>query len=320
MADAPVEKQSATTSTTQGVTVPSGLSAFNHINDWYEENKACFSPPVCNLLMHKGQLSIMFVGGPNTRKDFHLEEGAEFFFQLRGDMELPTVQNGQRKLVRIKEGQVFCLPPRIPHSPQRPMPGSLGLVIERRREEGEMDGLIYYTDFENCDKVRWEHFFQCEDLRKDLPVAIQAYRDFEASKEAEHPQDWPEEARPFRQDITTEVPPPFFMDEFVLANKVLLDAGGTVPLFGSDHPDPEFQVDVVGGPSEQSHNDLPYETWLYQLRGAACVTVDGGNLDLSEGCCCTVGAGVKFSVTRPPTSVGLVLRQTKRQATLSVES
>ncbi|CAJ1383215.1 unnamed protein product [Effrenium voratum] len=35
-------------------------------------------------------------------------------------MELPTVQKGQRKLVKIKEGQVFCLPSRIPHSPQRP--------------------------------------------------------------------------------------------------------------------------------------------------------------------------------------------------------
>ena len=41
-------------------------------------------------LMHKGQLSIMFVGGPNTRTDFHVEEGSELFLQLKGDMELPT--------------------------------------------------------------------------------------------------------------------------------------------------------------------------------------------------------------------------------------
>ena len=40
--------------------------------------------------MHKGQLSIMFVGGPNTRTDFHVEEGSELFLQLKGDMELPT--------------------------------------------------------------------------------------------------------------------------------------------------------------------------------------------------------------------------------------
>jgi len=41
-------------------------------------------------LMHKGQLSIMFVGGPNTRTDFHVEEGSELFLQIRGHMELPT--------------------------------------------------------------------------------------------------------------------------------------------------------------------------------------------------------------------------------------
>ena len=29
--------------------------------------------------------------------------------------------------------------------------GSFGLVVERRREEKEMDGLIYYEDFETCD-------------------------------------------------------------------------------------------------------------------------------------------------------------------------
>ena len=27
---------------------------------------------------------------PNSRTDFHLEEGSELFLQLKGDMELPT--------------------------------------------------------------------------------------------------------------------------------------------------------------------------------------------------------------------------------------
>lgn len=48
-------------------------------------------------------------------------------------MELPTIQRGKRKLVKINEGQVFLLKSRVPHSPQRPEAGSLGLVIERSR-------------------------------------------------------------------------------------------------------------------------------------------------------------------------------------------
>ena len=52
--------------------------------------------------------------------------GSEFFFQFKGNMQLPTVQKGKRKLVTIGEGQVFLLPSRIPHSPQRTDAGSLG--------------------------------------------------------------------------------------------------------------------------------------------------------------------------------------------------
>merc|ERR1740124_1106688 len=117
--------------------------------------------------MHRDQLSIMFVGGPNEREDFHLEEGSEFFYQLRGNMELPTVQAGQRTLVTIREGDVYLLPSRIPHSPQRPERGSIGLVIERQRYEHEPpDGLRFYTDFLACDAVLWERYFHCKDLGK----------------------------------------------------------------------------------------------------------------------------------------------------------
>ena len=128
----------------------------HHVPTWLESNRDSFAPPICNKLMHKDQMTVMFVGGPNTRTDFHLEEGSEFFFQMKGNIELPTVQRGVRKLVRIKQGDVFLLPPRIPHSPQRPEDGSLGLVIERARTDKEIDGLRWYTDFEQCDEVSAE--------------------------------------------------------------------------------------------------------------------------------------------------------------------
>ena len=124
--------------------------AVTHVDSWIREHAASFAPPVMNKLMHRDQLSIMFVGGPNEREDFHLEEGSEFFYQLRGSMQLPTVQAGQRVVVTIREGEVYLLPSRIPHSPQRPERGSIGLVIERQRYEHEPpDGLRYYTDFQS---------------------------------------------------------------------------------------------------------------------------------------------------------------------------
>ena len=128
--------------------------AVTHIDSWIRKHEASFAPPVMNKLLHRDQLSIMFVGGPNEREDFHLEEGSEFFYQLRGNMQLPTVQAGQRTVVTIREGEVYLLPSRIPHSPQRPERGSIGLVIERQRYEHEPpDGLRFYTDFKGVSRV-----------------------------------------------------------------------------------------------------------------------------------------------------------------------
>ena len=142
------------------------MEAVYHLDAWYDANRHLFDPPVCNKLMHKKQLSVMFVGGPNTRTDFHLDQGSEFFWMVRGNMELPTIQKGKRKVVKIREGEVFCLPSRVPHSPQRPEKGSLGLVVERERyikgefgiKTPELDGLRWFVDFENTNgsDILWE--------------------------------------------------------------------------------------------------------------------------------------------------------------------
>ena len=48
----------------------------------------------------------MFIGGPNVRKDYHMEEGEEIFYQVKGDMVLKIVEKGVHKDVPIKEGEV----------------------------------------------------------------------------------------------------------------------------------------------------------------------------------------------------------------------
>ncbi|XP_058019768.1 3-hydroxyanthranilate 3,4-dioxygenase isoform X2 [Ahaetulla prasina] len=143
-----------------------------NVKKWVKENKGAFLPPVCNKLMHHRQLNIMFVGGPNQRKDYHIEEGEELFYQLQADMCLKIIENGKHKDIHIKEGEMFLLPARIPHSPQR-YANSVGLVIERRRLETETDGLRYYVG-ESTD-VLFERWFYCEDLGIQLIPIIQEF-------------------------------------------------------------------------------------------------------------------------------------------------
>eukprot|EP00960_Hanusia_phi_P028024 747164-Hanusia_phi.AAC.9 len=80
-------------------------------------------------------------------------------------MMLPTIQRGRRKNVIIPEGHIFILPPRVPHSPQRTA-DTVGLVIERVREEGEMDCLRWYKDFERCDEILFQRYFRYTRARR----------------------------------------------------------------------------------------------------------------------------------------------------------
>ena len=99
-------------------------------------NRDLLKPPVGNkLLFQDSAFIVMAVGGPNSRKDFHHDPSEEFFFQVEGDMVLRTVQDGRLTDIPIRQGEVFLLPPEVPHSPQRPA-GSVGIVVERRRDPG----------------------------------------------------------------------------------------------------------------------------------------------------------------------------------------
>jgi hypothetical protein len=42
-----------------------------------------------SLVRHNDQLTIMFVGGPNVRKDYHLEEGEEVTVRRENTNESP---------------------------------------------------------------------------------------------------------------------------------------------------------------------------------------------------------------------------------------
>ncbi|HKA34212.1 MAG TPA: 3-hydroxyanthranilate 3,4-dioxygenase, partial [Candidatus Binatia bacterium] len=76
------------------------LSTF-HLKRWVEENAHLFAPPfkTNRLLIHHQDFLVMILRGPNTRLDFHIDPGDEFFYQVEGDMELHLKPEGKRREV-----------------------------------------------------------------------------------------------------------------------------------------------------------------------------------------------------------------------------
>jgi 3-hydroxyanthranilate 3,4-dioxygenase len=142
---------------------------------WIDENRHLLKPPVGNQVVYKdSEFIIMVVGGPNARKEFHYNEGEEFFYQIEGDMVLPIRENGKRRDITIKEGEIFLLPGKVEHSPQR-YKNTVGLVIERVRQPGETDACSWYC--EKCDYLLYRANFQLHDIVDELPKLMQAYYD-----------------------------------------------------------------------------------------------------------------------------------------------
>ena len=147
-----------------------------NLQGWIKENQHLLKPPVGNknLYIESEDYIVMIVGGPNSRKDYHYNETEELFYQLKGSILVKTQQNGKKVEVKINEGEMFLLPPKIPHSPIRPA-GSVGLVIERKREPHHKDGLMWFSDKENV--LLYEEYFHLTNIEKDfLPVFKKFYK------------------------------------------------------------------------------------------------------------------------------------------------
>lgn len=142
---------------------------------WIDEHRHLLKPPVGNEVIYKdSEFIVMVVGGPNARKEFHYNEGEEFFYQIEGDMELPIREDGKTRVIKIKEGEIFLLPGKVEHSPQR-YKNTVGLVIERVRKPGETDACSWYC--ENCDDLLYRARFQLHDIVEELPKLMQAFYD-----------------------------------------------------------------------------------------------------------------------------------------------
>lgn len=135
---------------------------------WIEEHRDKLKPPVGNAMIWRDtDFIVQLIGGPNQRTDFHDDPYEEFFYQLKGNMVLRLYEDGRIRDMPINEGEVFLLPPHARHSPQRPEPGSVGLVVERARPKSQKDGFEWYCF--NCGEKLHRVEVHVADIVKDLP-------------------------------------------------------------------------------------------------------------------------------------------------------
>ena len=145
-----------------------------NFKNWIDENRHLLKPPVGNQCVYKeaGDFIIMVVGGPNSRKDFHYNESEEFFYQVEGDITLRIVEDGEVKDIPIREGEIFLLPAKVPHSPQRPA-NTVGLVVEKVRDEKDTDGCVWFC--ESCGKKIHGEYFHLTNIVEQLPPVMNRF-------------------------------------------------------------------------------------------------------------------------------------------------
>jgi len=144
-----------------------------HFQTWIEEHRHLLKPPVGNQqVWEDGDFIVMVVGGPNARKDFHYNEGPEFFYQLEGDIVVRIKDEEGFRDIPIREGEIFLLPPKVPHSPQRPA-NTIGLVIEQKRPPEQMDAFLWFC--EACGELLYKHEFHLKNIVSDLPKIFDTF-------------------------------------------------------------------------------------------------------------------------------------------------
>ncbi|CAH1790658.1 unnamed protein product [Owenia fusiformis] len=282
---------------------------FYNVDKWIDENKKFFLPPVCNKMMHQvGQMKAFFVGGPNQRKDYHIEAGEELFYMLKGDMCLKVVENNKHRDVHIKEGEIFLLPGNIAHSPQRDA-NTVGLVIERERleEKGELDGLRYYVekDGEKTLESLYEDWFYCTDLGSQLAPVIKAFVASEQCKTGKPLPGTIPENPPIVLDSERKLEDPFPLKDWINANRAEIEANGHKEIFGNGY---QFQVDMFGKGENSGGNDVA-EIWIWQMEGSSEVTIDGELFKLSENDSLLIPAGKRYTAKRGEGSLALICFQ-----------
>ena len=155
--------------------MPDAHDAPLNFEEWLAENGPKLQPPVGNKELFPGcdDFIVMVVGGPNQRTDYHVDPYEEVFYQLKGSMHVDLMTPTGPHRVDISAGQMWVLPRNVPHSPQRPEAGSIGLVFERVREQGTLEHFQWYC--RECNALIHDVELQVTDIVVDLPPVFEAF-------------------------------------------------------------------------------------------------------------------------------------------------
>ncbi len=140
---------------------------------WIEEHRHELKPPAGGrTIWADTDFIVTVVGGPNERPDYHDDPLEELFFQLRGDMTLRVIDDGVRRDIPIREGEIFLLPPHVLHSPQR-RADTIGLIVERTRAPGVIDAFEWFC--EKCDAQVLRREIQVAGLEQGVNGVLEEY-------------------------------------------------------------------------------------------------------------------------------------------------
>ncbi len=153
----------------------SDLTTTLDFDAWIAENGPNLKPPVGNKEVFPGcrDFIVMVVGGPNQRTDFHVDPYEEVFYQLTGTMHVNLMTPAGPETVTIGPGEMWVLPRDMPHSPQRPEAGSIGLVFERVRDEGVLEHFQWYCP--QCHALLHDVELKVNDIVVDLPPVFESF-------------------------------------------------------------------------------------------------------------------------------------------------
>lgn len=208
---------------------------------------------------------------------------------IKGSMNLKVKEKGIHKDVIINEGEIFLLPSRIPHSPQR-FDNTIGLVVERQRYRSETDCLRWYNQ---DDELIYEEYFYCTDLGQALVPIIKRYRDSEQFKTQKPIPSQLESNPPITPNTELTLDAPFPLREWV--NEFKVSEKATDELFGKG----EFSMRIFNR-KYQSEIVNKKESWIWQWSGESSILIGGSKEAtlLKEGESYLVGGGEPFTIEK----------------------